>query len=74
MPDYHYHANHISAPARGSKRAALKDARDLHVGPDNFAERVDGSVVTGELVREHGVEFPLIVRCYRDCRIVKSMP
>lgn len=73
MPDHHYHANHIDAPARGSKRVALKDARRLHVELDREHRRDPRGAVGAAEIREHGVEFPLIVRCHRpDCRIVRE--
>lgn len=71
MPDWHYHANHIEAPARGSKAAAMRDARRLHASyNDNWLIE---PVLSAETVREHGVEFPQIVKCFRpDCTIRKE--
>lgn len=71
MADWHYHANHIDAPARGSKAAAMKDARSMHALYDSENHRVN-ALVSAETIREHGVEFPLIVRCFRDCTIKRA--
>lgn len=61
----HYHANHVDAPARSSKRVALKDARELGL-------YLDPPIVTAEDIKAHGAEYPLVIRCFRtDCRIVR---
>lgn len=66
MPDYHWHANHVDAPARGSKAAARLDARRLAVTSYNLEQpRVPGGIVSYELLRAHGPDFPVLVRCYQ---------
>lgn len=66
MNDWHYHANHVDGPARGSKRSAMKDARRLHV-------YLSLSIVDVESIRQHGIEYPMIVRCSRsDCVISRE--
>lgn len=71
--DWHYHANHTDAPARGSKTVALRDARRLRVNAYTAAEvQRDKRIVSSDTVSEHGIEFPLIVRCFQDCTIQKE--
>jgi len=71
--DWHYHANHIDAPARGSKTAAMKDARRLHV----LNAIYDGTELPEDPNgrRPNGFpEWPLIVKCFRpDCVITKAV-
>lgn len=76
MSDHHYHANHTDAPARGSKTNAMKDARRLHVLNSIYADSGGWLVkpeTTGDNIKAHGIEFPLIVKCRRqDCRLVPA--
>ena len=73
MPDWHYHANHVDAPARGSKAAAYKDARRLKLHAlDAQLLHGDGSR-SAETFREHGPDYPFVVRCFRsDCKLVRA--
>jgi hypothetical protein len=72
MPDHHYHANHVDAPARGSKRLALRDAKRLRVEDEPAEQRVPDPGIRGVdgPERVHGLEYPLIVKCWRpECEI-----
>jgi hypothetical protein len=64
MPDHHYHANHEDAPARGSKAAAHKDARALHL-------YLNPPVVTAEDIKTHGADYPAVIRCWKSECVVR---
>jgi hypothetical protein len=76
MPDHHYHANHVDAPARGSKRLALADAKRLRVEDDPAEQRVPDTGIRGfgEASHEHGLEYPLIVKCWRPECVIRREP
>lgn len=77
MADWHYHANHIDAPARGSKTVAMKDARVLRLHAalyaTEFAHDTGWLVDPGINDGRQGLEFPFVVKCFRsDCTIVPA--